>query len=74
MGWRPVTDLSGMIRERLQLRIVCPCGHVALLDPFALRTQLWKRAASIALVDLPKHLLCSKCGGRRFKCHPTEQE
>ena len=59
-------SLTDLIRNGYWLRLVCPCGHEAKVDPVTLRTQLHKMGKSSELNRLSESMKCQKCGKRDF--------
>ena len=67
MGWGRPTCLSHRLRDDLQLKLTCPCGHVAMPDIKELRAAVWRRSGGEELLDLPRRLRCGICGSKRFR-------
>ena len=69
MGFWKIETLACLIREEKRLRLICECGHTAEPDTMELRGLLNRRRGGFwaRLTDLPKHLHCGKCGGKRFR-------
>ena len=67
--------LTALIRNGYWLRLVCPCGHDARVDPVTLRTELQRKGKSLHLARLDESMKCQQCGGRKFDaaaCHAPE--
>jgi hypothetical protein len=64
MGWGPPTCLSHLLRDNLQLRLTCQCGHVATPDIKDLRAAMQRRAGCEQLAELPLRLRCGECAGK----------
>ena len=73
VGWGPPTCLSHLLRDGVQLKIVWGCGHVATPDTKELREAMWRCCGGEELRDLPRVLLCSKCGSRPAYIGPMER-
>jgi hypothetical protein len=66
MGWGPPTCLSHLLRDGLQLKLTCQCGHVSTPEIKALRAAMFRRLGGEELTDLPRVLRCRKCGSKEF--------
>jgi hypothetical protein len=67
MGHHRLTTLTDVARYGYWVKLQCPCGHIARMDPMKLLNAAVAKRRSTRLADLPKMLKCGSCGGKDFQ-------
>jgi hypothetical protein len=69
MGFRKIETMACLIREEKRLKLICECGHSAEPGTTELMRLLYRKRGGFwaRLTDLPEHLHCGMCGGKRFR-------
>jgi len=71
MSSKRLDSLSAYCREGLRLRVLCSCGHTALLDPAALLKRAQQKGGSHLVGKIVPRMKCKACGARPIDYGPA---
>jgi len=66
MGFRRLSTLTDIVRYGYWVKVVCPCGHVARMDPMMLLKRAVQHGRSSRVSELHHVLRRGVCGGKDF--------